>query len=75
MRDFIKNFIVEQDENLVTLTPDQYLETLEDVGGIAARVANLKPYRGKGIVINGEDRKSTRLNSSHSQQSRMPSSA
>jgi hypothetical protein len=29
------------------------LETLEDVGGIAARVASLKPYRGKGIVING----------------------
>jgi hypothetical protein len=53
MRDFIKNFLLEQDENLVTLTPDQYLETLEDVGGIAARVASLKPYRGKGIVING----------------------
>jgi hypothetical protein len=53
MRDFIKNFLLEQDENLVTLTPDQYTETLEDVGGIAARVANLKPYRGKGIVING----------------------
>ena len=53
MRDFFKNFLLEQDENLVTLTPDQYLETLEDVGGIASRVANLKPYRGKGIVING----------------------
>jgi hypothetical protein len=53
MRDFFKNFLLEQDENLVTLTPDQYTETLEDVGGIAARVANLKPYRGKGIVING----------------------
>jgi hypothetical protein len=52
MRDFFKNFLLEQDDNLVTLTPDQYLETLEDVGGIAARVANLKPYRGKGIVIN-----------------------
>jgi hypothetical protein len=54
MRDFIKNFILEQDDNLVTLTPDQYLDTLEDVGGIAARVSNLKPYRGKGIVINGD---------------------
>ena len=53
MRDFFKNFLLEQDENLITLTPDQYTETLEDVGGIAARVANLKPYRGKGIVING----------------------
>jgi hypothetical protein len=54
MRDFFKNFLLEQDENLVTITPDQYLETLDDVGGIAARVANLKPYRGKGIVINGD---------------------
>jgi len=53
MRDFIKNFLLEQDDNLVTITPDQYLDTLEDVGGIASRVANLKPYRGKGIVING----------------------
>ena len=54
MRDFFKNFLLEQDENLVTLTPDQYLDTLEDVGGIASRVANLKPYRGKGIVIKGD---------------------
>jgi hypothetical protein len=54
MRDFLKNFILEQDENLVTLTPEQYKDVLEDVGGIASRVANLKPYRGKGIVINGD---------------------
>lgn len=54
MRDFLKNFILEQDENLVTLTPEQYKDVLEDVGGIAARVSNLKPYRGKGIVINGD---------------------
>jgi len=50
----IKNFIVENDENLITLTPDEYTEVLDDVGGIAARVSNLKPYRGKGIVINGD---------------------
>jgi len=50
----IKNFIVENDENLITLTPDEYTEVLDDVGGIAARVANLKPYRGKGIVIKGD---------------------
>jgi len=54
MRDFIKNFLLEQDENLVTLTPEQYKDVLEDVGGIAARVSMLKPYRGKGIVINGD---------------------
>ena len=50
----IKNFIVENDENLITLTPDEYTEVLDDVGGIAARVSMLKPYRGKGIVINGD---------------------
>jgi hypothetical protein len=50
----IKNFIVENDENLITLTPDEYTEVLGDVGGIADRVPMLKPYRGKGIVINGD---------------------
>jgi len=54
MKNFIKNFLLEQDDNLVTLTPEQYLETLEDVGGIAERISKLKPYRGKGIVINGD---------------------
>ena len=54
MKNFIKNFLLKEDENLVTLTPEQYLETLEDVGGIAERISNLKPYRGKGIVINGD---------------------
>ena len=53
MKNFIKNFLLKEDDNLVTLTPEQYLETLEDVGGIAERISKLKPYRGKGIVING----------------------
>jgi hypothetical protein len=52
MKNFIKDFLLEQDENLVTITPEQYIENLEDVGGIASRVAKLKQYRGKGIVIN-----------------------
>ena len=36
-----------------------------------------KQYKNQlpGVCFNGTDRKSTRLNSSHSQQSRMPSSA
>ena len=54
LKDLIKNFIVENDENLITLTPEDYIEVLGDVGGIAARVPMLKPYRGKGIVINGD---------------------
>jgi hypothetical protein len=54
MKNFIKDFLLEQDENLVTISPDQYLETLESVGGLASRVAILKPFKGKGIVIDGD---------------------
>lgn len=53
LKNFLKNYIVEQDENLVSMSPEDYLEVLGDVGGIASRVANLKPYRNKGIVITG----------------------
>lgn len=54
IKKFINNFILEQDDNLVTITPQQYLEQLEDVGGVAERIPKLKPYKGKGIVINGD---------------------
>jgi hypothetical protein len=54
MKNFIKDFLLEQDKNLVTITPDQYLDTLDSVGGIASRVAMLKPFKGKGIVIDGD---------------------
>jgi hypothetical protein len=53
-KNFIKDFLLEQDDNLVTISPDQYLEILESVGGIASRVAMLKPFKGKGIVIDGD---------------------
>ena len=53
IKKFFKNYIVEQDENLVSISPEDYLEILENVGGIAERISNLKPYRGKGIVITG----------------------
>ena len=53
IKKFFKNYIVEQDENLVSVSPEQYVETLGDVGGIADRIAKLKQYRGKGIVITG----------------------
>jgi len=53
IKKFFKNYIVEQDENLVSVSPEDYLELLENVGGIAERISNLKPYRGKGIVITG----------------------
>ena len=54
MKDFFKNFIIEQDENLVSISPEDYLDLLEDVGGIAERITRLKPYRNKGIVITGD---------------------
>ena len=53
VKKFFSNYILEQDENLVSISPDDYLELLEDVGGIAERISKLKPYRGKGIVITG----------------------
>ena len=53
IKKFFKNYIVEQDENLVSVSPEDYLEILENVGGSAERISNLKPYRGKGIVITG----------------------
>jgi hypothetical protein len=53
LKKFFKNYILEQDENLVSISPDEYLELLDDVGGIAERISKLKPYRGKGIVITG----------------------
>jgi len=54
LKKFFKNYILEQDENLVSMSPNDYLELLEDVGGIAERISRLKPYRGKGIVITGD---------------------
>ena len=50
---FFRNYLLEQDENVVQVSPEQYIETLENVGGIADRIAKLKPYRGKSIVITG----------------------
>lgn len=54
IKTFLRNYLLEQDDNLVSVTPEQYIETLENVGGIADRISKLKPYRGKGIVINGD---------------------
>ena len=54
LKKFFKNYILEQDENLVSISPQDYLELLDDVGGIAERISRLKPYRGKGIVITGD---------------------
>ena len=46
-----------------------------DVVAVAAAPAVKTVGNGDGSICGGEDRKSTRLNSSHSSRSRMPSSA
>ena len=53
IKNLLSNLLIEQDDSLVTITPEQYLEQLEYVCGIAERIPMLKQYRGKGIVING----------------------
>ena len=65
------------DAQLLKVLEDSIHELLEWVGfgtlvGLAGKA--LMPGRDPGGAV-GTDRKSTRLNSSHSQQSRMPSSA
>ena len=40
IKKFFKNYIVEQDENLVSVSPEDYLEILDNVGGIAERISN-----------------------------------
>ena len=44
-------------------------------GDVGLRVLRLLRGRWRVLALTSSDRKSTRLNSSHSQQSRMPSSA
>ena len=61
-RNFFKNFIIEQDENVVSISPEDYLEILDDVGGIADRITKVKPYKGKRIVITGPINLSKRKN-------------
>ena len=50
-------------------------QALADVMTDKATVEIPSPVTGKVLALGGEDRKSTRLNSSHIQKSRMPSSA
>ena len=62
---------------------DIYCQLIDDVSGVTlassssreADIAAQKVAKIEKAKLAGQDRKSTRLNSSHSQQSRMPSSA
>ena len=66
---------------LTTVDGHQYLGATEPPGGRHAERVALDAALAAGATLTGAtvhvtlDRKSTRLNSSHSQQSRMPSSA
>ena len=51
IKHFVKNFIVENDEDIIKMTPDEYLEVLDDVGGIAERVYRV--YK-KPIIVTGD---------------------
>jgi hypothetical protein len=53
IKDFIKEFILEQDDDVIVISPDDYLQLVFDVGGIASRIPLLKEYRNKKIVIDG----------------------
>lgn len=54
IKNFLKDFLIEQDDNVVIISPEDYIELLENVGGIASRISALKQYRGKDIVISGD---------------------
>ena len=63
--------MLEKDVERVLLTQEEIEELLD---GLAERIN--KDYNGRRLIAVGIlDRKSTRLNSSHDRQSRMPSSA
>lgn len=62
LKNFIKDFIMEQDENVVMMSADEYTQLLDDVGGVASRIPMLKEYRGKDLVIVGDLNLSKRRN-------------
>ena len=63
-----------EDAKLLAVRQQEIAGTIEMIGGVQSAKVLLSPGERKGFA-NEEDRKSTRLNSSHIQKSRMPSSA
>jgi hypothetical protein len=53
IKNIIKQFIMESDENVVHITPEKYVELMNFVGHDGRRINNLKQYKGKQIVIDG----------------------
>ena len=64
------------DVHLMIQEPDRYLDDFVDAGASMLSVhVEVLPHLHRTIAAIRKDRKSTRLNSSHGYQSRMPSSA
>jgi hypothetical protein len=53
IKNIIRQFIMESDENVVHITPEKYIELINFVGHDGRRINNLKQYKGKQIVIDG----------------------
>jgi hypothetical protein len=53
IKNIIRQFIMESDENVVHITPEKYVELMNFVGHDGRRINNLKQYKGKQIVIDG----------------------
>ena len=49
----LKKIILESEENVVHITPEKYIELINFVGHDGRRINNLKQYKGKQIVIDG----------------------
>ena len=54
IKKILKTIITEQEDNKVVITPQKYLEFLEFVSWDGRKINNLKQFKGKEIVINGD---------------------
>ncbi len=54
IKKILETIIAEQENNKVEITPQKYLEFLEFVSWDGRKINNLKQFKGKEIVINGD---------------------
>jgi hypothetical protein len=53
IKKFIKELVLESENDIVHLTPEKYIELMNFVDHDGRRINNLKKYKGKQIVIDG----------------------
>ncbi len=53
IKKFIKELVLESENDIVHLTPEKYIELMNFVDHDGRRINNLKQYKGKQIVIDG----------------------